>query len=209
MSHADAPTATAVHAHPASRVYELLTAVSMMFGRGPTARTIVELAKLTPHDHLVDIGCGPGTAARAAARRCASVTGVDPAPAMLRLGQWLTTARRVPHVGFVKGRAEALPLPASTATVAWALSSVHHWNDRAAGLAEASRVLTPAGRILLAERLVKPGARRHPAHGLTRSEADQLARDLQRAGFTDVHTQIQTARRRTLVIVRGSRPAAA
>ncbi len=116
------------------------------------------------------------------------VTGVDPAPAMLRLGQWLTAARRVPNVSLVNGRAEALPLPAASATVAWALSSVHRWSDRAAGLAEAGRVLAPAGRILLAERLVKPGARGHAAHGLTRGQAGQLASDLEAAGFTGVRT---------------------
>ena len=102
---------------------------------------------------------------------------------MLRLGRWLTAARHVPNVAFARGTAEALPLPDSSATVAWALSSVHHWTDRAAGLAEASRVLAPGGRILLAERLVKPGARGHAAHGLTRDHADQLADDLKAAGF--------------------------
>ncbi len=101
---------------------------------------------------------------------------------MLRLGRWLTAARHVPNVAFARGTADALPLPDSSATVAWALSSVHHWPDRAAGLAEASRVLAPGGRILLAERLVKPGARGHAAHGLTRDHAGQLADDLKAAG---------------------------
>ena len=32
---------------------------------------------LTPKDHAVDVGCGPGAAARQAARRGAQVTGVD------------------------------------------------------------------------------------------------------------------------------------
>jgi len=209
MSHTDAPAATADHSHLGGRAYGLLTAVSMTVGRGPAARTVAGLAGLSPRDRVVDIGCGPGTAARIAARRCTSVTGVDPTPAMLRLGRWLTTFRRLPNVPFANGRAEALPLPDSSATVAWALSSVHHWTDRAAGLAEASRVLAPGGRILLAERLVKPSARGHSAHGLTRDQAAQLARDLEGAGFAGVRSEIRQARRRTLVIVRGSRPAAA
>ena len=127
---------------------------------------------------------------------------------MLRLGRWLTTARHIPNVTFVRGTSEALPLLDASVTVTWAISSVHHWTDRAAGLAEASRVLAPGGRILLAERLVKPRARGHAAHGLTRDQADQLANDLKAAGFGDVHTEVRKARRRTLVIVRGSRPAA-
>lgn len=205
MSPTGASPATTAHAHPANKAYELLTAVSMTIGRGPAARTTTELAKLTPHDHVVDIGCGPGTAVRVAAHRCAGATGVDPTPLMLRLGRWLTAIRRVPNATFVGGSAEALPLPDSTATVVWALSSLHHWTDRAAGLAEARRVLAPVGRILLVERLVEPGAHGHATHGLTSGQAGQLADDLTAAGFGDVHTQIRRTRQQTLVIVQGTR----
>ncbi len=187
--------------------YRLLTAISMTVGRGPAARAVAALAGLVPQDRLIDIGCGPGTAARTAARQCAGVTGVDPAPEMLRLGQWITAARRIINVTFREGRAEALPLPDASVTVAWALSSVHHWPDRAAGLAEAARVLAPGGRILLAERLVKPGARGHAAHGLSRNEASRLAADLAAAGFTGASCDTRKAgRRRTLLIVRGTLP---
>jgi ubiquinone/menaquinone biosynthesis C-methylase UbiE len=127
---------------------------------------------------------------------------------MLRLGRRLTATRAIPNLTFVRGTAEALPIPAASATVIWAISSVHHWTDRAAGLAEASRVLTPGGRILLAERLVKPRARGHAAHGLSRDQAGQLASELTAAGFGQVRTEIHKTRRRTLVIVRGARPAA-
>lgn len=184
--------------------YDLLTAISMTVGRGPSARTVAALAGLSPQDRVVDIGCGPGTAARTAARRCANVTGVDPAPEMLRLGRWITAARRITNLTFIQGRAEALPLPDRSVTVAWALSSVHHWPDRAAGLAEAARVLATAGRILLAERLVKSGARGHAAHGLSREQASQLAADLTAAGFTGVTCDTRKAGRRTLLIVRGT-----
>lgn len=104
-----APAPAAAHGHPASKAYELLTALSMTVGRGPAARTTADLAELTPHDRVVDIGCGPGTAVRVAARRCAGATGVDPTPLMLRLGRWLTTIRRVPNATLVAGSAEALP----------------------------------------------------------------------------------------------------
>ncbi len=128
---------------------------------------------------------------------------------MLRLGRWLTALRRVRNVTLIPGRAESLPLPDASVTVAWALSSVHHWADRAAGLAEARRVLVPGGRILLAERLAGAGARGHAAHGLTQDQAARLARDLETAGFAGVGTQIQRARRRVLVLVTGSLPEAA
>ncbi len=201
------PPAATEHRNPARAGYGLLTAVSMTVGRGPAARTVADLAGLSPQDRVVNIGCGPGAAARTAARRCASVTGVDPAPEMLRLGRWITRRRRLANITFTEGRAEALPLPDASATVAWALSSVHHWPDRAAGLAEAARVLAPGGRILLAERLVRPGARGLGGHGLSQEAASQLAVGLDAAGFTSVSRELHRAGHRTLVIIRGTLPA--
>jgi ubiquinone/menaquinone biosynthesis C-methylase UbiE len=191
MSRTHTPAAAGVTPEPESRAYELFTALSMTVGRGPAARTIADLAELTAADRVVDIGCGPGTAVRVAARRCASATGIDPAPVMLHLGRWLTALQHLPNVTFLNGTAEALPLADGSATVAWALSSFHHWPDPAAGLCEAGRLLAPGGRLLLAERLVKPGARGHATHGLTSDQADQLASDLTAAGFGSVHSQIR------------------
>ena len=64
--------------HPAfSGVTGLLAAASMSFGRDGDARLAAELVDLGPDDRVVDIGCGPGVAARYAAGRAASVTGVE------------------------------------------------------------------------------------------------------------------------------------
>jgi SAM-dependent methyltransferase len=199
-------TSASSHRNPARLAYDLLTAVSMTVGRGPAARAVAALSGLSAGDRVVDIGCGPGTAVRTAARQCASVTGVDPAPEMLRLARWITARKHLGNVTFAEGRAEALPLPAASATVAWALSSVHHWPDRTAGLAEAARVLAPGGRILLAERLVKPGARGHAAHGLTPDQATKLTAALEAAGFGGVSCETRQAGRRTLLILTGTTP---
>src|SRR3974377_2171391 len=136
---------------------EMATAISMTGGRGHAARVIADMVPLSPNDHVVDVGCGPGTAIREANRRGARATGIDPSGYMLRLARAITSMRRGTSVEFLEGSAEALPLPDRSATVLWALSSVHHWVDRGAGLAEAHRVLVPGGWILLAERAVAPG----------------------------------------------------
>ena len=68
----------------------------------------------------------------------------------------------------------------------WAISSAHHWEDRGTGIGEARRVLGPGGRLVLAGRLSRPGARGHAAHGLTRDHAEDLARQLADAGFGQV-----------------------
>ena len=202
MSHTDTPTAHD-HTHPANRGYQLLTAISMTIGRGAAARTVADLAELSTDDRVLDIGCGPGTAIRRAGRHGATATGLDPSPLMLRLAHAITTIRRVHNVTWIQAPAETLPLPTASVTVVWALSSVHHWADRTAGLRETHRVLAPGGTVLLAERLVAPGARGHARHGLTHDQAETLTRELTAAGFTNLHTHTRPARRRTLLIIQG------
>jgi SAM-dependent methyltransferase len=159
----------------ADRAWQVITAASMTAGRGPLARVVAEAAEPTPADRVVDIGCGPGTVVRYAARRAAAATGVDPDPAILRLARWSTRLRPAPSVTWLQGRPEKLPLPDGQATVAWAISSPHHWEDRGAAVTAACRVLAPGGHLVLAERLAEPGARGHAAQGRSRDQAGDLA----------------------------------
>jgi SAM-dependent methyltransferase len=68
----------------------LLAGAAMLVAARPRARLIIDLAAVSDSDRVVDIGCGPGTAVRAAARRGAQVSGVDPAPVMRRLARAIT-----------------------------------------------------------------------------------------------------------------------
>ncbi len=167
-----------------------------------------ELGKAVPYG-IYDLTANTGTAVREAARRGASATGIDPSASMLWLARRISVFRPAGRVIWAEGRAEALPLPDGAATIVWALSSAHHWDDQAAGLSEIRRVLGPGGKVLLAERLVQPGARGHAAHGLTRPQAGDLAQQMTAAGFANVHTEIRRAGRRTLIIIAGQRPTAA
>lgn len=196
------------HGHHTGRVYELVGALSMTLGRGRAARMIAELAVLTPHDRVVDVGCGPGAAVRVASRVAGTATGVDPSPIMLGLARCISAFRRSRGVGWVQGSAESLPLADAEATVIWSLSSVHHWSDLDAGLGEIMRVLASGGRVILVERLVRPGARGHARHGLTAAQADQLAAALSGAGLARTAVATKRVGRRTLVVIEGSSSAA-
>jgi ubiquinone/menaquinone biosynthesis C-methylase UbiE len=172
-------------------------------------RAVADAAELTAADRVVDAGCGPGTAVRLAARRAASATGIDPDPAMLRFAHWSTAIPRPPNISWLEGRAEKLPLQDSQATVMWAISSAHHWDDRSAGISEARRVLAAGGRLVLAERMAKPAARGHAAHGLTRDQAEDLTRQLTAASFGQVRLYTAKAGLRTVTIIRGQKDPAA
>ena len=182
-----------------------LVGLTMAIGRGRSALLVADAAGVGPGDRVVDVGCGPGRFLREAAERGAEAVGVDPSEQMRRLAAWRTPAKLQGPVRVVEGTAERLPLDDGSATVAWAVASFHHWADPDAGLAELHRVLGPGGRLLIAERLARPGGW-FQHHALTRAEAERLADQVERAGFTDVAVASDALGRRRLVLVRGRRP---
>ena len=181
-------------------------AMALLFalGRGRAARVAAELAGVRPGDHVVDVGCGPGTAVRVAARRGATGVGVDPAPVMLRVARLLTRPGR--PVGWHRGTAEALPLADGSATVWWSLATVHHWQDVAAGLAEARRVLRPGGRLLAVERRIVAGAEGVASHGWEEAQAASFAAACRAAGLADVAVSTARIGPGDQLVVRATRP---
>ena len=185
-----------------SGVRGLLAAASMTLGRDGDARVAAELGRVGTHDVVVDVGSGPGAAARYAARLGASVTGVDPAPVMLRVARGLTRSRKV---RYVEGAVEALPLPDDFATVVWSLATVHHWRDVDDGLREVRRVLRPGGRFVAIERRILPDAAGLAVHGWTDEQADAFARACTDHGFTEVCVERpQQTGRRSIIAVAAS-----
>jgi len=182
-----------------------LAAASMVLGGKGKAHLAERLSELAAGDAVADIGCGPGTAARSAARLGASVVGVDPAPVMLRVAR-LLTRRSAQAVRYAEGSAEALPLPDSSVSVAWSIASVHHWADLDAGLHEARRVLKPGGRLVAIERLSRPGATGLASHGWTPEQASAFADRCRAHGFTGASVNRHGGGRRTRVSVRATAP---
>src|SRR3954465_15187474 len=149
--------------HPGfAGVRGLVAAVTFTMGRGDDAAVAITLTGTTAGDSVVDIGCGPGVAARRAAGLGATVPGVGPAAVMLR------TARLFPRrngVRYLSGSAEDIPVADDAATVGWSPAAVHHGADIDAGLREVHRVLEPGGRFLALERLTHAGATGVASHG--------------------------------------------
>ncbi|MDT5259005.1 MAG: hypothetical protein QOD10_4085 [Mycobacterium sp.] len=200
----DSPTPAVNHHadHPGfAGVIGLVAALGMLVMGREYARLATDLASVSDADRVVDIGCGPGAAARAAAQRGATVVGVDPAPMMLRLAGAVT--RGQPNITWSQGTAEALPLPDGSATVAWSLRTVHHWKDVTAGLAELRRVLAPAGRFLVMERRVQPGATGLASHGWTEQQVESFQAQCRATGFDAVRIDERPAGRGAVWVVQG------
>ncbi len=199
------PTAPNHHAdHPGfSGITGVVAGLSMLIGRGGVARLVAELADVGGLDHVVDVGCGPGAAAREAARRGARVSAVDPAPVMLAIARRLSRTERI---SWLQGVAEALPVADDSATVLWSIATVHHWPDLDGGLTEAFRVLNGGGQLLAVERRAQPGARGLASHGWTEAQAESFAQRCLAAGFAEVHVGTHGSGRRRQLVVRANRP---
>lgn len=175
----------------------LVAALWFLIGRKHDAELAARLTGAGPDDTVIDIGCGPGVAARHTASLGATVIGIDPAPVMLRVARLVGPSGQV---RYLEGVAESLPVPDGIATVVWSLSSVHHWADIDAALGEAHRALRSGGRLLALEKLVRPGATGHASHGWTAPQADTFADRLAANGFTGTVVQRHPGRRQTISV---------
>lgn len=203
--HDGAPPAPNHHAHhaPFSGLAGLLVGLSLTVNRGGDARLAADLVGLSPDDRVVDVGCGPGTAARLAAARAAEVTGVDPAPVMLRIARALSLGRG--PVRWVEGAAEDLPVGDGEATVVWSLATVHHWADLDLGLAEVRRALAPGGRFLAVERRTGAGATGLASHGWTDEQAEAFATRAEDHGLAGAEVSRHRTGRGEVLAVRSTR----
>ena len=96
-------------------------------------------------------------------------------------------------------------MPDGSVSVLWTIASVHHWADLDAALAEAKRVLSPAGRLVAIERRTRAGAHGHASHGWTDQQATAFADLCQEHGFIDAEVgRHQNGRRRTLSVTAGA-----
>jgi ubiquinone/menaquinone biosynthesis C-methylase UbiE len=111
--------------------------------------TLCEAADLEAGSRVLDVACGNGNAALAAARRFCAVTAVDYVPALLERGRQRAAAEGLP-VEFVEGDAEALPFPERSFDVALSTYGVMFASDQERAAQELARVVRPGGRIALA-----------------------------------------------------------
>jgi SAM-dependent methyltransferase len=115
----------------------------------PAAAAVVAAATPRPGEHVIDVGCGTGTASIMAAQRGARVTGVDPAERLLAVAAGDARAANLEAVEFLPGTADALPVRDDAADAVISSFGVIFAPDAAAAVAEIDRVLRPYARIAL------------------------------------------------------------
>lgn len=99
-------------------------------------------------DRVLDLGTGTGAIARGLAKRGCVVTGLDPSDAMLTQAKALDREAGV-GTQYVRARAEDTGLPDAAFDIVTA-GQCWHWFDRSRAAREARRLLTTAGRLVIA-----------------------------------------------------------
>lgn len=188
----------AYHRHLVPRIFD------------PLALVLLESARFSRGEHMLDVACGPGTVARMAAELVGPfgrVTATDISEEMLSVAQSLPGPKNAAPVEYIAAGAEKLPFDDDEFDLVICQQGLQFFPDKAAALVEMRRVLKPNGRIAvacwaqieqcpyfdamyhalkesvpteLAELLTKPFALPFPG------ALSQLLKD---AGFCDVHVE--------------------
>jgi SAM-dependent methyltransferase len=157
--------------------------------RAVNARTL-DLLGIEQHHAVLEIGCGPGVAVRAAAALASAghVTGLDVSETMLHLAA--KRNRRAVAQGRVSARATdgvELQLPPASIDRAFAVHSIYFWREPDRTLAQLAAALRPGGRLVLAFRPAGPTIPARFRDPLYRFYTPaQLTDMLEHAGFSGI-----------------------
>lgn len=111
--------------------------------------SLCEAVDLHAGSRVLDVACGNGNAALAAARRWCKVTGVDYVPEVLRSAEQRARGEGL-ELEFILGDAERLPFPDAHFDVALSTYGIMFAPDQAQAAREIARVVKPGGKIGLA-----------------------------------------------------------
>ncbi len=176
---------------------------SFAHATAPFIPRLLDAAEISPGQQVLDVACGPGHLAAAAAKRGAAAHGLDFS------GEMVGIARSIhPEVVVTEGDAERLPYPGTSFHAVVSSFGIHHIPQPRLALAECGRVLKPGASMAFtvwatpdentAWALVFDAVDRHgsrsavkaPPPGGTLNRIEQCLRLLEAAAFADSSAEI-------------------
>jgi ubiquinone/menaquinone biosynthesis C-methylase UbiE len=171
------------------------------------AADLVDRTNIRPGARVLDVACGTGVVARAAAIRVGdsgAVTGLDINPGMVAVARSLPADLGAASIEWQEGSVLALPFPDAAFDVALCQLGLQFFPDRPTALGEIRRVLVPGGRTGISvfgpiehnpathaladalDRHVAPGSSLAKRNEHVLADTDELRMLLQEAEFRDV-----------------------
>ncbi len=112
---------------------------------------LLEIAGVSAGKQVLDVACGPGLVACAAARLAEHVTGIDLTPAMIAQAEQRQRQLRLTNLTWHIGTAAPLPFADSSFDVVLSRYAFHHMTHPADALAEMVRVCRPGHTVCVAD----------------------------------------------------------
>jgi len=125
-------------------------------GHDAATQLLIRMAAVSGTDEVLDVACGAGTVACAAARVARWVTGIDLTPAMIERAAALQADLCLPNMEWHVGDVARLPYQANRFDVVLTRYSLHHFLRPAEVVAEIARVCRPGGRVVVADLVLPP-----------------------------------------------------
>ncbi|MHB1506210.1 MAG: class I SAM-dependent methyltransferase [Sulfobacillus sp.] len=165
---------------------------------GPDLAMLTALVDPNSQDRLLDVAAGTGHTALHLRPQVASATLVDLTPEMLAQAR-LAAVEKGLSVDTVVADAAAIPLPDGAFSVITCRRAAHHFPDVPAFLKEAYRLLSPGGRLAVADMTADTGAiallnqmeRLRDSSHVAALAPEAWRRELVQAGFDVLAVQLQ------------------
>lgn len=149
---------------------------------------------------VLDVGCGGGANIKRILQRCSNgtVTGVDRSPLALKIADELNDPDLGTRCVLLERRAEELMVGKGVFDVVTAFEIVYYWPDVEKCLKQIFRVLTPGGRVVIANECdgacPEHKALERKVPGLHIYTADELEHQLEMSGFEKIESRSDSDR---------------
>lgn len=124
---------------------------SVVHATGIELDMMVEYAKLTGNERVLDVGCGAGHTALKFASFVQEVVAYDLTPEMLVQVNQLAQDNDMSNIRTQEGNVEQMPFSDNSFDVVVSRYSAHHWAHPQIALQEIRRVLQPDGMFILCD----------------------------------------------------------
>lgn len=176
--------------------------MSLRYGRSHV-QALLDVAAPRSHERVLDVGCGTGALALAAAKilpDATQVAGLDASQQMIALARQKARIARLP-VQFTLGTVEALPYPVQSFDLVFSTLMLHHLPApaREPCLREVRRVLRPTGRVVVCDFESRARGWLHRHGGVAQAKVGRLLaetgfalRDAGPLGVSNLHYAVAT-----------------
>jgi len=163
-------------------------------GHEEATQLLLRMGGVGPAHEVLDVACGAGGVACAAARAARRVAAIDLTPAMIKQDRRAQADAGLSNIAWHVGDVSRLPFPTAAFDVVVTRYSIHHFRRPEEVLGEMVPVCKPLGRVVVADLLLPPEKAaaydqmerlRDPSHVRVLSEPE-LGGLLAAAGLVDV-----------------------